>query len=116
MDVKEVGFNYVYGILLAQNRDMCRAVVNTVMNIRFLKDGEFHDTLSDCQVFNKDSALWSQFNTSEMFFSVRWMRNGRKLGIWKDIDLQIILKILIYIIILYPSSVPTFISQSCRTS
>jgi hypothetical protein len=36
MDLKEIGWEVVDWMHLAQNRDQCRAVVNTVMNLRFL--------------------------------------------------------------------------------
>jgi hypothetical protein len=34
MDLREIGFGYVYWINLAQDRDRWRALVNTVMNLR----------------------------------------------------------------------------------
>jgi hypothetical protein len=44
MDLREIGFGDVYWIRWAQDRDMWRALVNTVMNLRVpLKCGEFLD-------------------------------------------------------------------------
>jgi hypothetical protein len=34
MDLREIGFGDVDLIYLAQDRDRCRALVNTVMNLR----------------------------------------------------------------------------------
>jgi hypothetical protein len=36
MDLREIGWGSVESIQLAQDRDRCRAVVNTVMNLRVL--------------------------------------------------------------------------------
>jgi hypothetical protein len=36
MDLREIGWGSVDWILLAQDKDRCRAVVNTVMNLRVL--------------------------------------------------------------------------------
>jgi hypothetical protein len=42
MDIREVGFEGMDWINLAQDRDRCRAVVNTVMNLRVPnKSGNF---------------------------------------------------------------------------
>jgi hypothetical protein len=42
MDIKEIGWEYVDWIHLAQDRDRWRALVNTVMNLRVpLKAGNF---------------------------------------------------------------------------
>jgi hypothetical protein len=34
MDLREIGWGGVDWIYLAQDRDLCRALVNTVMNLR----------------------------------------------------------------------------------
>jgi len=45
---KEIGRKVIGWNSLVQNRNKCRAVVNTVMNICFIKCGKFLDYLRYC--------------------------------------------------------------------
>jgi hypothetical protein len=48
MDLREIGWNGVYWIDLAQDRDQWRALVNTVMKLRVPKNSE--NFLSGCTI------------------------------------------------------------------
>jgi hypothetical protein len=52
----DMGLEGVNRIHLAQDRDLWWTVVNMVT-----KDGEFLDQLSNCQLFKKACAVWSEF-------------------------------------------------------
>ena len=61
MDVKDVGFGVMDWILLAQNRDGLRALVNAVMNLRFTYNSE--NFLTSCKPvsFSRRTLLhWSK--------------------------------------------------------
>jgi hypothetical protein len=54
------------------------AVVNTVMNLRLSKGGEFLDYLSDCQLLKKDSAPWNL-----LFLSVQTSQKTHRIPVTK---------------------------------
>jgi hypothetical protein len=60
MDFREIGWDGMDWIDLAQDRDHWRAVVNTVMNLLgSIKCWEFLEWLSDWRLLNRDSAPWT---------------------------------------------------------
>jgi hypothetical protein len=56
MDLNEIVLEKVNWIHLAQDRNWCRALLNTVMNLGFNKCGEFLDYFSYYKLLKKDSA------------------------------------------------------------
>jgi hypothetical protein len=56
IDLREIGWDGMDWIDLAQDRDKWRALVKTVMNLRFLKCWEVSEWLHNWQLIRKGSA------------------------------------------------------------
>jgi len=59
MDPKETGWEGMYWIDLAQDRDKLRAVMNIVMTFQVVKCREFHECLINHQLIKNGCAPWS---------------------------------------------------------